>query len=185
VTNNNTPNNTHRAPTDIVVVILETLIERLKDDLQTPYRLEDPLRARLVTEAPLQDDPTRKACYVEVKPDPEKTRELDKDHPMEIGGGTRWINRFVVHGWTKMQTSKPNGYSHTGEFVRRVLQALLTHFDLDGATAEDGEYVTGCNLQLVDSHWFKVFGGDREWYGEYEFRIHFYSERFPGTPAFG
>jgi hypothetical protein len=185
VTNNNTANG-NGAPlgTDIVVVILESLILRLQADLQTPYRAEDPLRARLVTKAPLQDDPTRKACYVEVKPDPEKTREIDTHVPMEIGGGTRWVNRFVVHGWTKLQTSKDRGYAHTGEFTRRVLQALLTHFDLDGATAADGEYVTGCNLQLVDGHWWKVFGGDREWYGEYEFKVHFYSERPPGTVHF-
>lgn len=181
MTNNS---NNHLPATDIVVVCLEALIERLQADLQTPYYADDPLRARLVTKAPLQDDPTRKACYVEIRPDPEKTREFDDKHPAEIGGGmTRWINRFIVHGWTKMQTNKDAGYAHTGEFTRRVLAALLRHFELDGATASDGEYVTGCNLQLVDGHWWKVFGGDREWYGEYEFRIHFFSER-PGGPVY-
>lgn len=165
--------------TDITTAILETLLQFLTDELQTQYPTSDPLRAKKVEYAPLQEDPTQDACFVVLQPAKEHTRDLDqRPEFQEIGPlNTRWINRFEVTGWTKRQTTKANAYAHTGGFMTRVLSCLLTHFDLDGVSSDDGEMVTGCSKYLVDRQDFHILGGPSQFYGRYTIQVHYFSER--------
>lgn len=88
----------------ILYYILRTVEDNLYKYLNESVPADDPMRARLIRTALLQDDPTRFKVSVLVlpnDPDDDKTwhHELSPEHiapSYQIGGGEMWLRRFTA-----------------------------------------------------------------------------------------
>lgn len=164
---------------DITLAVCDALITVLTRELQTEIATSDPLRARRVEKYPLQDDPTTQAPYIIVAPDVERGQIPDPEMPPEIGGGTWWVDFYQVEGRIPKQVSKNAAYTAIGTFRDRILRALITYGNLDGVTTDDSKWYiwksgAGPDGPIARSR-VRVFGGDREFYGEALFELYYRS----------
>ena len=164
---------------DILNTVLDFFVEAFTDELQTQVSADDPLRLQLAARAPLQDDPTVVAPFVIVGLDYERGRIPDPVHEPEIGSGPKWLSFFRVLGRVAPQDSKEAAYLAAASLNSRAIGALLRrHRDLESLRANDGEYVFDCCYpDLILKNVVRPFGGENEWFGEFQIYLHVFSEQ--------
>lgn len=185
---------------DIVNTILDAIVETYPGEFNRGLDPADPLYLRSIVKAPLQDDPTLRAFYLEVGPDQAMTDDdnhwrmpmtslrrgklgVHQEHPMpEIGGGYKMINFFVVKGWLPMAGSREIAHGQAGTAVRRLERAFgrLAHGQFfNGLVTDDGMESTNAGFPQVhnmDGAHYALRGGDTEWYPQVSMRFHVFSE---------
>ena len=100
---------------------------------------------------------------------------------LEVGGGMKFINFMIMEGWTPKADSREAAYVNGHQALSRIELSLLTMARSQffaGITTDDGRESTADIVQVFgyDGGRATVIGGDREWYGRFRLRFHFYSE---------
>ncbi len=181
--------------------ILDALIVHLPSIYNSPgMTAADPLYLRSVVKAPLQDDPTLRAFYLEVGPDTTMSADdnhwrmpvqsirrgklgVDQDKPaFEVGGGYKMINFFLIKGWLTMTGSRELAHENAGRAIRLMERAFATLANRQlfiGLTTDDGMETTNAGYPQVfnlDGMHYELKGGETEWYPQLSMRFHVYSE---------
>jgi hypothetical protein len=162
---------------DILNGVLDYLVTAFTQEMRTTIATSDPLRLQLIGRAPLQDDPTDVAPFVLVGLDYERGRIPDPFHEPEIGSGPAWLNFFRILGRVVPQESKETAYTATAALNSRAIATILKHHrDLESLVAEDGERVFDCCYpDLITNNIVRPFGGENEWFGEFQIYLHLFS----------
>lgn len=185
---------------DITNTILDAIIVTYPGYFNNGINTDNALYLRSIVKAPLQDDPTLRAFYLEVGPDTTMMTEdthwrmpmtslrrgrlgQHQEHPMpEIGGGYKMINFFIVKGWLPMTGSRELAHENAGKALRRLERSfarLANSTFFNGLTTDDGMESTNAGFPQVfnmDGGHYELRGGDTEWYPQLSMRFHVFSE---------
>jgi len=164
---------------DILNTVLDYLVETFTEDLRVNVPDNDPLQLQIAGRAPLQDDPTVVAPFVIVGLDYERGRIPDPLHEPEMGSGPKWLNFFRILGRVAPQDSKESAYLAAAQLNSRAIGMLLRHHrHLESLKADDGERIFDCCYpDLILKNVVRPFGGENEWFGEFQIYLHLFSEQ--------
>lgn len=181
---------------DITNAIMDAIIAHYPGYLNEGLLLNDPEYLESIEKGPLQDDPTLRATYLTIEPDPEAhkdgyrlpvgaaSREMHLVSAAipryEIGGDFLMVNYFRIGGWTPQRGTKSDCYEVIGQFTRRLeraIQGMARNELAQGVTTNDELETTGGLLQVFNivGTQFKLVGGESEWYGRVYIRFAVYS----------
>lgn len=185
---------------DITNTIMDAIIATYPGYFNNGINTTNPLYLKTILKSPLQDDPTLRAFYLEVGPD--TTMATDDNHwrmpvqsirrgklgtdaekpELEIGGGYKMINFFIIKGWIPMQTSRELAHENAGKAVRRLERSfarLMNSSSFRMLATDDGlEYTNSGypNVFNIDGTHYELRGGDTEWYPQISMRFHVFTE---------
>ena len=182
---------------NITNAIMEAYIADLSDYLNEGLLSDDPRYVRSIEKGPLQDDPTLRAGFLIVEPDPtidpdgyrqpvgsdrkNKLKMVESAPSWEVGGGFLMVNYFKISGWTPKASSKGDVYDQIGSYTRRLeraLQRMARNELMAGITTDDGDETTGGLIQVFNLNGtiFSIVGGENEWYGKVSVHFGVYSQ---------
>lgn len=185
---------------DIVNTIIDKIIQEYPAKFNAGLTTSDPLYLRSIIKNPLQDDPIVRAFYLAVGPDftmqdpdthwrmpVQSVRKgklgIDQERPeIEVGGGYRMINFFIIEGWLPFTSTREQAHDRAGKALRKLEQAfsqMTNSASFRALSTDDGLEYTNAGAPQVfgnDGSHYKITGGDAEWYPRVQMRFHIYTE---------
>jgi hypothetical protein len=185
---------------DFVNAVMDMMIDRFPAIFNEGLVPGNKLYLKRVIKEPLQDDPTARAFYLMVSPDDTMAGDdnhwrmpiqsirrgklgVNSDIPkMEVGGGYKMINFFLIRGWLPVFQTRNAAYEAGGIALRRLEMAMarLANGPLaEGIATEDGYETSAAGYPQVfgnDGGHFELIGGETTWYPKLSMRVHVFSE---------
>lgn len=185
---------------DFTTSAIEALAERFKPFFIADMAPDDPLLDLEVLAGPLQDDPTRRAPYLTIAPDPTLSDlnthwrvpvtaikrgmlSVNQDFPQyEVGGQLLYVNFFIMQGWMPKQRTKTDAYQMAGRALRHCeIAHSRMMYDMQHShpiLTDDGMETSSVaypQMLTSDGMHYEIGGGDKTWLPKLFLRFHIFS----------